>query len=57
MVNQIPNGKAITLTGENNQKDIQHAITTEGYTHLFTNLEIALLKKFKINILDHPCFA
>ena len=57
MINLIPNGKAIALTGENNQKDVQHAIATEGYTHVFTSPEIALSKKFKTNVLDHPCFA
>lgn len=57
MINQIPNGKAITLTGENNQKDVQEAIARESYTHIFTSFEIALSKKFKTNILDNPIFA
>lgn len=56
MINQIPNGKAIALTGENNQKHTQIQIATQGYTHLFTSLEIALSKKFKQNVLDNPVF-
>ena len=47
MINCIPNGKAIALTGENNHKVVQQAIATEGYTHVFTSPEIALSKKFR----------
>ena len=57
MINRISNGKAIALTRENNQKDIQYTIATEGYTHVFTSPEIALSKKFETNILNHLCFA
>lgn len=57
MINCIPNGKAIALTGENNQKAVQQAIATEGYTHVFTSPEIALSKKFKANVLDNRCFS
>lgn len=57
MINCIPNGKAIALTGENNLKAVQQAITTEGYTHVFTSPEIALSKKFKANVLDNRCFS
>ena len=57
MINQVPTGKAITLTGENNQKSIQEAIGRELYTYIFTSPEIALSKKFKLHVLDNPIFA
>lgn len=57
MINQIANRKAIILTGENNQKVVQKFIASQDYTHIFTSPEIALSKKFKANILDHPRFA
>lgn len=57
MINRIPNSKAIALTGENNQKDVQHIIETKRYIHVFTSPEIALSKKFKTNVFNHPCFA
>lgn len=57
MINRIPNGKAIALTGENNQKAVQKSIACENYTHVFTSPEIALSKKFKANVLDDPRFA
>lgn len=56
MINQISNGKAIALTGENNQKHTQIQIAMQGYTHFFTSPEIALSKKFKQNVLDNPVF-
>lgn len=62
MINRIPNSKAITLTGENNQQSTQRKIATKNYIYLFTSLEIALSKKFKTNLLnnahfsDHLCF-
>lgn len=57
MINQIAQGKAIALTGENNQKDVQKSITSQNYTHVFTSPEITLSKKFKINVLDNPRFS
>lgn len=57
MINHIPTGKAIALTGENNQKPTQVDIATQPYTHIFTSPEIALSKKFKQNVLDDPLFA
>lgn len=57
MINRLPKGKAIALTGENNQKETQQRIANGYYTHLFTSPEIALSKKFKTNILDHSGFA
>lgn len=57
MINQISNGRAIALTGENNQKATQQFIATKNYTHVFTSPEIALSKKFKTNVLDNPSFA
>lgn len=57
MINQITSGKAIALTGENNQKAVQQAIAHPDYTHVFTSPEIALSKKFKANVLDNPRFA
>lgn len=57
MINRISSGKAIALTGENNQKAVQQSIGSLDYTHVFTSPEIALSKKFKTNVLDNPCFA
>ncbi len=50
MINKIPQGKAIALTGENNQQKTQQSITRKAYTHIFTSPEIALSKKFKLNV-------
>lgn len=57
MINCISRGKAISLTGENNQKIVQQSIWSSDYTHIFTSLEIALFEKLKANILDNLCFA
>ncbi len=57
MINQIPQSKAIALTGENNQQKTQQSSARKAYTHIFTSLEIALSKKFKLNVLDNPHFA
>ena len=57
MINRIPQGKAIALTGENNQQKTQQSIARKAYTHIFTSPEIALSKKFKLNVLDNPYFA
>lgn len=57
MINRLPKGRAIALTGENNQKETQQRIANGSYTHLFTSPEIALSKKFQANILDHSGFA
>ncbi len=56
MINFIPQGKSMTLTGKNNLKNVQQEIATGRYIHVFTSLEIALSKKFKQNILDNPSF-
>lgn len=56
MINQIPNGKAFVLNGENNHKHIQKQAAKGGYTHIFTSSKIALSKKFKKNILNDPAF-
>lgn len=57
IINQIPNGKAIALTGENNQPSTQRKIASGNYTHLFTGPKIALSKKFKKNLLDNAHFS
>lgn len=57
MINQIANKKTITLTRKNNQKIVQKFIASQNYTHIFSSQKIILFKKFKANILDHPCFA
>lgn len=57
MINCISCGKAIALTGENNQKIVQQSIWSSDYTHIFTSPKIALFKKLKANILDNLCFA
>ena len=57
LINRIASGKAIALTGENNQKAVQQSITRQNYTHVFTSPEIALWKKFKANVLDDPRFS
>ena len=57
MINRVPQGKAIALTRENNQKETQQLIATKAYTHIFTSPKIALSKKFKANVLDNPQFA
>lgn len=57
LINRIFFGKAITLTGENNQKAVQKSIRSQNYTYVFTSLEIALSKKFKANVLDHLRFS
>lgn len=56
MINQVTGEKAIALTEENNQKAVQQFIAYQDYTHVFTSPEIALSKKFKTNVLDHPGF-
>lgn len=57
MINQILQGKAIALIGKNNQQKTQQVIIRKTYIHIFTDFEIALLKKFKLNVLDNPYFA
>lgn len=57
MINCISSGKAIALTGENNQKAVQQSIGSQDYTHVFPSPKIALSKKFKVNVLDNPRFA
>lgn len=57
MINRIRNGKAIALTGENNQQSTQCEIATGNYTHLFTSPKIALSMKFKKNLLDNTHFS
>ncbi len=57
MINRIAQGKAIVLTRENNQKDVQQSIASQNYTHVFTSLKIALSKKLKMNVLDDPRFS
>lgn len=56
MINQIPNGKALVLNGENNHKHNHKQVIRGGYTHIFISPEIALSKKFKKNILDDTKF-
>lgn len=56
MINQLPNGKALVLNGENNHKHIHKQAATGGYTHIFTSPEIALSKKFKKNVFDNAEF-
>ena len=51
LINKLPRGKVIVLNRENNQKDIQLEIVDEDYTHIFTSPKIALLTKFKKNML------
>lgn len=57
IINWIPKGKAIALTGDNNKHSIQLKIANGDYIYIFTNLEIALLKKFKKNVLNNLRFA
>ena len=57
LINQIASGKAIALTGKNNQKAVQQSIARQNYIHVFTSPKIALSKKFKTNVLDDPCFS
>lgn len=57
MINRIAQGKAIVLTKENNQKDMQQSIASRNYTHIFTSPKIALSKKFKANVLGDPRFS
>lgn len=57
MINCIPTGKAIALTGNNNNKQMQEDVATKSYTHVFTSPEIALSKAFQDNILDNWLFA
>ena len=52
MINQIPNGKALVLNAKNNHKHIYKQVAKSGYTHIFNSFKIALLKKFKKNILN-----
>lgn len=56
MINEIPNGKAVALTGDNNTQSMQCEIAQGNYTHVFTSPEIALSKKFKKNVLDNSFF-
>lgn len=51
IINCISMGKSIALTGKNNQKAVQAVIGKKSYTHVFTNSEIALLKKVKPTFL------
>lgn len=57
MINWIASGKAIALTGKNNHKAVQQFMTWQDYIHIFTGSEIALLKKFKANVLNNPQFS
>lgn len=57
IINRVASSKAIALTGDNNQKATQQTITNKKYTHVFTSPEIALSKKFKLNVLDNPRFS
>lgn len=57
MINQVPTGETIALTGENNRKSLQESISRESYMHIFTSPKIALSKKFKTHVLDNPIFA
>ncbi len=57
LINRIASGNAIVLTGENNQKAVQQSIACQNYTHVFLSPEIALSKKYKVNVLDDPCFS
>lgn len=56
MINRIARRKAIALTRENNWKDVQQNIVSQNYTHIFTNPEFVLSKKFKTNVLEDPRF-
>lgn len=56
MINQLPQGKAIVLNGENNQKSVFTRVTCRYYTHVFISPEIALFKKFEKYILDQQFF-
>lgn len=56
MINQLPQGKAIILNGENSQKSVFAGVTRGHYTHVFTSPEIVLSKKFKKCILDQHIF-
>ena len=53
MINKkLPQRKAMVLNGKNNQKHIQDEIAYIYYTHVFTNPEIALSKKFKKHVFE-----
>lgn len=56
MINRLPQGKAIVLNGENNQKSVFAGVARGHYTHVFTSPEIALSKKFKKCMLDQQTF-
>lgn len=56
MINQILNSKALVLNKKNNHKHIHKQMVKDGYTHIFTSLEIIFSKKFKKNTLDYPVF-
>lgn len=56
MINRIPRGRGIILSGKNNNKRVLEDIARGGYTHVFTSPEIALSKKFKNCILDQTSF-
>lgn len=56
MINQLPNKKTLILNSKNNHKHIHKQAIMEGYTYIFTSLEIVFFKKFKKNIFNKPKF-
>lgn len=56
MINHIASGKLIVPISNNNQKAVKQFITIGDYTHVFTNQEMTLSKKFKLHIHDNRCF-
>lgn len=55
-INLLPGRKGIVLNGENNTSSVLAEIANGGYSHVFSSPGIALLKKFKQNILDCSSF-
>lgn len=55
-INYLPGGKEIVLNRENNINSVLAEIANGRYSHVFTSSEIALLKKFKQNILNCSFF-
>lgn len=56
MINQLPNKRALVLNDKNNYKHVYKQAAKGSYTHIFTNFEVVLPKKFKKNIFDDPAF-
>ena len=56
MINRISQRKDIVLNRKNNNKCIFEDIVKGRYTHVFTNLKIALFKQFKNSVLDQTFF-